>query len=173
MQNSLPLSPLPRCTLLLPSPDPQFLQQHIPPIRTRTIPAAHAPTLFQETTQTPCRGSTRVNIIRHWMPPPLQLLHLSHHSRLRPFLAISTRNDRLVREQFLELATDDGGVVVAGDFACDFVERDGAPVAMRICGGFADMGVGVDVFFIYGGFGLGFGVGLCAMCGGLGAIWAG
>ena len=108
------------------------------------------------------------------MAPPLQLLHLSHHSRLRPLLTIGTRNDRLVREQFLELAPHDGGVVVAGDFACDFVERDGAPVAMRrICWAFASLGVGVDVFFIYGGFGLGFGVGLCAMCGGLGAIWAG
>ena len=84
---------------------------------------------------------------------------------MAPFL-VGAGNGGFVGEELLELAAYCGCVVVAGDFAFDFVEDDVAVVA---CGGFGGGGGGrdgVDVLFVSRGVGVlrgGFGVGFFAV----------
>ena len=103
----------------------------------------------------------------------LQLLHLGCHGRLVPFLA-RARDGTFVRDELVELATDGGRVVVAGYFAVDLFEFDGAVVAFVGGGGGGRGGwVGVNVLFVRRAFvlvfGGGFGVGVCSTGGGAGA----
>ena len=49
----------------------------------------------------------------------LQLLHLTDHGGLGPFLA-GAGDGRFLREELLELAADSGCVVVAGNLFFDF-----------------------------------------------------
>ena len=98
----------------------------------------------------------------------LQLLHLGCHGRLVPFLA-RAGDGAFVGDELVELATDRARVVVAGDFAADFFEFDGAVVALvGVFGGRGGaFGVGIVVLFVSRAFG--FGLGGCPLRGGVGA----
>lgn len=139
------------------------------------IPSTHLPTLLQESPQRPRCRSTRIPIVFHRMSTLLQLLHLGCHGRLVPFLA-RARDGTFVRDELVQLATDGGRVVVAGDFAVDLFEFDGAVVAFVGGGGGGGGGwVGVDVLFVRRAFVFGFvfggcfGVGVGSIGGGAGA----
>lgn len=105
----------------------------------------------------------------------LELLHLARHARLVPFLAVRAGNGALIRDELVELAADGARVVVAGDFAIDLVEFDGAVVLLVGGGGGGGGGVGIDVLFVGRAFWFGFalgrglGVGVCSVGGGGGA----
>ncbi len=110
------------------------------------------------------------------MPTVLQLLHLGHHSRFVPFLARAW-DGAFVGDELVELATDGGRVVVAGDLAFDFFEFDIAVVALvGGGGGIGGGGVGVHVLFVCRAlgfvFGGCFGVGGCSIGRGAGATGA-
>lgn len=98
-----------------------------------------------------------------------------------PFLT-GAGNGGFVGEEFLELAADGGCVVVAGDFAFQFIQGDVLIVAFvrlrgfGFGGGFGGRGVGVDVLFVrllFRRFGRGFGVWLTAIGGGFGPAGTG
>ena len=104
-------------------------------------------------------------------PILLSSSYLFRHASLSPFL-VGAGDVLLVGQKFAEFATDDSRVVVAGDFAVEFIEWDIAEVAvlsLDFGGGFGEFGFGsgfrVGVFFVGGGIagrgfgGFGFGVG--------------
>lgn len=106
----------------------------------------------------------------HCTHATFQHLHLFRHASLRPFF-IGARDILLVSQQLVELAADDGRVVVAGDFVVEFIEGDVAEVAvlgLDFGDGFGELGFGrgfcVGVFLVGIGFaggtlgGFGFGV---------------
>lgn len=108
----------------------------------------------------------------------LQLLHLGRHARLVPFLAVRAGDGALVGDELVELAADRGRVIVAGDFAVDLFEFDGAVVMLVGGRGGGGGGIGVDVLlvgrviaFVFG-FGGGLGVGICPVGGGGGTAGA-
>ena len=80
---------------------------------------------------------------------------------MAPFL-VGAGNGGFVGKKLFELAAHCGCVVVAGDFAFDFGEKDVAVVAFGGFGGGGGGGDGVDVLFVScgvvlrGGFGVGF-----------------
>ena len=92
------------------------------------------------------------------MPTRLKLLHLLRHSRLSPFL-VGARNGGFVSYELIELATNRGRIVVAGDFAFDFVKGNVTVVTFVGLGRIRGSGFWVDIFFVgfFGGLG-GFGV---------------
>ena len=126
--------------------NPQFLQQHITPVITRAIAASQLSALLQEVRQAPGTGTRSVLVIRHGVSTHLKLLHLTDHGGLCPFLA-RTRDVRLLREEFLELAADGGGVVVARDFSFDLVERYVAIVTVVSTKLFGARALRIDVLF--------------------------
>ena len=88
---------------------------------------------------------------------------------MAPFL-VDARNGGFVGKELLELAAHCGCVVIAGDFAFDFVENDVAVVAFGDFGGGGGGRDGVDVLFVSrgvvvlrGGFGVRF---FAVRCGG-------
>ena len=87
---------------------------------------------------------------------------------MAPFL-VGARNGGFLGKELLELTAHCGCVVVAWDFAFDFVENDVAVVAFGGFGGGGRARDGVDVLFVSRGVVLkgGFGVGFFAVrCGG-------
>lgn len=87
---------------------------------------------------------------------------------MAPFL-VGAWNGGFLGKELLELAAYCGRVVVAGDFAFDFVENDVAVVDLGSFGGRSRRSDGVDVLFVSGGVVLrrGFGVRFFAIrCGG-------
>lgn len=133
----------------------------------------HLPTPLQKPAQRSRRRPARIPIVLHRVFALLQLLHLGRHGRLVPFLA-RARDGAFVGDELVELAPDRGRVVVAGDFAFDFFEVDGAVVAL-FGGGGGGGRVGVDVLFVGRAFvfgfvfGGGFGVGGGSVGGSAGA----
>ena len=147
---------------------------HSASARSIPIPSTHLPALLQKSPQRSRRRPTSILVIFHRMSTLLQLLHLGHHRRLVPFL-VRARDGAFVGDEFVELATDGGRVIVAGNFPFDFFEFDGAPVSFlggRSAGGV----VRVDVLFVgravVSVFRGGFGVGCCSVGGGAGATGA-
>lgn len=110
----------------------------------------------------------------------LQLLHHGRHARLVPFLAVRAGDGGLVGDELVELPADRGRVIVAGDFAVDLFEFDGAVVMLvgGRGGGGGGGGIGLDVLFVgrviafVFGFGGGLGVGICPLGGGGGTAGA-
>lgn len=148
--------------------------QHSASSRSIPIPSTHLSALLQKAPQRSRRRPSGILVILHRVSTLFQLLHLGHHRRLVPFLA-GARNGAFVGDEFVELATDGGRVVIAWYFAFDFFEFDGAPVSF-LGGRSAGRGVRVDVLFVGRAvvfvFRGSFGVGGCPVGGGTGAAGA-
>ena len=137
-------------------------------------PPSICPLFFRNPPNDRTVGPVAFLLYFHCVSTLLELLHLGHHRRLVPFLA-RARDGAFVGDEFVELATDGGRVVVAGYFAFDFFDFDGAAVAF-LGGRSAGGGVRVDVLlvgravvFVFRG---AFGVGGCSVGGGAGAAGA-
>ena len=148
--------------------------RHSASARSIPIPSTHLPALLQKAPQRVHCRPTGIPVILHRMFTLLQLLHLGRHRRFVPFLA-RARDGAFVGDEFVELATDGGRVVVARYFAFEFFEFDGAPVSFlggRSAGGVVRVDVlfvGHAVIFVFRG---GFGVRGCSVGGGAGAAGA-
>lgn len=169
--NSLFLGFLPGLGLLPALPDAQLLQKHIAPVVGRAIAATHLALLLEEGPEASRAGAGGVAVTLDGTHSALELFHLFGHASLGPFLG-GAGDVLLVGQELVELATDDGCVVVAGDFAVEFIEGDVAEIVvlrLDFGGGFGEFGFGggfrVGVLFVGIGLGggafgrFGFGVG--------------